>query len=105
MSIHANYLTDWGLPGQFTALEVAEGDLDDVGLPWSANIPLKTKKQHEQVRLRLAKKRQPIPACTCGFFGTYRPKRCAAAAAAAADLVPGEVKGGESKGEGGVGRK
>ena len=35
------------------------------------------------------------------FFGTYWPKRCAAAAA---DLVQGEVKGGKSK-EGVVGRR
>ena len=31
LRILANYLADWDLPGQFTAPEVADGVLDDVG--------------------------------------------------------------------------
>ena len=31
LRVHANYLADWGLPGQFTASKVADGGLDDIG--------------------------------------------------------------------------
>ena len=31
MRVHTNYLKIWGIPGQFTAPEVADGVLDDVG--------------------------------------------------------------------------
>ncbi len=47
--------------------------------------------------LKVSQKRQPIPAYTTGVvFAHTGQKRCAAAA----DLVQGEVEGGESKGEG-----
>ncbi len=61
-------MADWGLPGQFTALEVANGVLNDVGQGRKINFAQKIKKRHELVPLSLAKKRQPIPAYTGVFL-------------------------------------
>ena len=54
-------------------------------------------KRHEQVPLSTVKNASQFWGIQA-FLGAYRPKRCAAAAAA--DRVQGEVEGGESKGEG-----
>ena len=44
LRVHADYLADWGLPGQFKAPEVADGVLDDVGQGRAINFAKKSKK-------------------------------------------------------------
>ena len=56
-------MADWGLLGQFTAPEVADGVLDVVGQGLAINF----EKKHEQIPLSIAKNCQPILGYT-GFF-------------------------------------